>query len=514
VWSTQQGELVNTLDAGVGYSSLDLFRNLPYTEMGSLRTGDVHFSPDATQVAAVFDDGVVRVWSLALKGLTAHLLARGADLIAFSNDSKQIVTGANDGTARVWSLSPPADPVVFRYPKSVYAAAMSADGQIVASGSSDGVTHLWRFSNPSDQVELKGIDATIKGVAFNKLGTQVATSHSNGVAMLWDITNWNAPVSVRQFKGSEGMEGIQFSPDGLKLLAWAKEAAYLWAVDGSNVTVLPSNHGNVWHAEYSPNGSRVVTSYDDGAVYVWNADGSGKFAEFKGHTGTTFRAVFSPDGTRLLTVSKDGSARLWSSDGSGTPTVLPGANTGKDWLENCAFSPDGKKFVVTSGRGRAWVWPADGRGEPLVLHSISEELRSISDLAHIASITSVSFSADSKRIVTTGGLDGMVHVWQADSIGQSVALAGHEGTVTWATFSKDGSRVITASEDGTVRLWRIGWHDLVLYLTGLTSASLTEEERIILLGESETEARAAYEAAERHFGRTPLPKNWQFVFPF
>jgi hypothetical protein len=37
---------------------------------------------------------------------------------------------------------------------------------------------------------------------------------------------------------------------------------------------------------------------------------------------------------------------------------------------------------------------------------------------------------------------------------------------------------------------------------------------MILLGETEPEARAAYEAAERQMGRTPLPPDWKFNYPF
>ena len=95
-----------------------------------------------------------------------------------------------------------------------------------------------------------------------------------------------------------------------------------------------------------------------------------------------------------------------------------------------------------------------------------------------------------------------------------MTLYGHQGMVTWATFSQDGSRVITTSEDGTARIWRTGWRELVLYLRSLTSASLTAEERMIYLGESESDARAAYEEQEKRFGRTPLPANWQFDYPF
>ena len=74
--------------------------------------------------------------------------------------------------------------------------------------------------------------------------------------------------------------------------------------------------------------------------------------------------------------------------------------------------------------------------------------------------------------------------------------------------------MITASEDDTARVWNITWDGILAFLKSLSSASLTVEERMILLGEDESDAREAYEKAERGSGRTPLPKDWMFNYPF
>ena len=510
LWDTQTGELKKTLDAGVRYFSLDLSGQKPSREDTSMNASDARFSHDGSRVAGVFDDSIIRVWNLKQEGVPIELRSLGADVIAFSKDDTQLVSGGNDGTARVWALSQRSEPTVLQHEKPVYAAAMSEDGMKVATGSSDGLTRLWQLSNPSNQIQLKGGAGALKGIAFDKSGTQLATAQDSGTACVWDITNWSNPVLKKQFDGpGRELRGVEFSPEGQRILAWSDNGTtYIWSINGGE-TAMPAEHGSVWHAEFNPNGDRVVTAYEDGTVLIWKTDGSGSYISLgkPAHSGTVFRAVFSPDSTRVLTVSKDGTARLWRSDGSGEPVTLSGASPGQDWLENCAFSPDGKKFVVTSGNGRAWVWAADAQGRPVVL-------RSTSDIAHIGSILSVGFSSDSKRIVTAGGVDGIVRIWQTDGSGRPVTLSGHEGAVTWAAFSHDGSRVISTSEDGTARIWRTGWRELVLYIRSLTSASLTAEERMIYLGESEADARKGYEAAERRFGRTPLPANWQFINPF
>jgi WD40 repeat protein len=46
-----------------------------------------------------------------------------------------------------------------------------------------------------------------------------------------------------------------------------------------------------------------------------------------------------------------------------------------------------------------------------------------------------------------------VHVWDAATGKEVLSLRGHDGPVMAAAFSPDGTRVATASEDGTAKVW-------------------------------------------------------------
>ena len=227
----------------------------------------------------------------------------------------------------------------------------------------------------------------------------------------------------------------------------------MWNADGSGTPVMLAGHtGSVWSAAFSPDGRRVVTASEDGTARVWNADASGTPVVLAGHRGSVVSAAFRPrrppGGHRL----GDSTAWVWHADGSGPPVVLaghtgsvgarPSAPTAAGWLplpeDSTARVVECRRVGHPGGAGRAQglVWSAafspDGLpgghrlGGP---HGPGVECRRLrhprgAGRAHGQRCVSAAFSPDGRRVVTASG-DGTARVWDADRSGTPVVLAGH-----------------------------------------------------------------------------------------
>ena len=87
---------------------------------------------------------------------------------------------------------------------------------------------------------------------------------------------------------------------------------------------------------------------------------------------------------------------------------------------------------------------------------------------HTNFVTSVSWSPDGSRIATASE-DQTVRVWDARTGVEALTLKGHSDRVNSVSWSPDGSRIATASDDDTARVWDARTGVEALTLKGHTS---------------------------------------------
>ena len=115
------------------------------------------------------------------------------------------------------------------------------------------------------------------------------------------------------------------------------------------------------------------------------------------------------------------------------------------WIRSLAFRGDGDVIATTA---------ADARDDPAARGIRLWDWRHARLIDRIdGNAYGVAFDPAGDMLITTRLIDTVVDVWDVHTGKRVSSLEGHNGTVNDAAFDATGTRVATASSDGSVRVW-------------------------------------------------------------
>ncbi len=430
----------------------------------------------ANQVAHTYEsEDALRqaIRTLPIVTLLGH--TRSVISAAWSRDGTQIVTASQDGTARVWDSASGRELANLRgHTGYVTGAAWSPDGKQIVTASLDSTARIWDVGSGRELTSLRGHTDVVRSAVFSPDGKQVVTASDDGTGRIWDAENGHELVNLRG--GSFPFTSAQWSPDGKRILtASLDDTASIWDVEsGREMATLHGHSFPVSAMEWSPDGKKMVTdpvitvawSPDarqiataswDNTARIWDAQNARELVVLRGHGAPVMDVAWSPDGTRIVTVSQDNTGRIWDIESGRELATLIGHT---NFVSRVAWSPNGKQIVTASWDRTARVWDAASGREIATLRG------------HLFRVNSAAWSPDGRRIVTSSP-DPNAFVWDAESGGELVTLRGHSDSVWIASWSPNGKQIATTSQDQTARVWDVvtgrelaTWRDYASDLTG------------------------------------------------
>jgi WD40 repeat protein len=400
----------------------------------------------------------------------------------FSGDGTLVLV-AGKGGARLFDLAHGFKVRALKPSVALADAVFSPDSSLVAGAGADHAVHIWNTAT-GFPVSTLAHDAAVLSLAFSSNGRLIATGSADGKARVWTVAGGLPIASFTHESGVRGdnVQAVSFSPDNSRLLTVGGDRfARIFNIAGPDVPLLFDNVVLVNSARFSHDGKLVATGGSDTTVRLWNSITGRKLDEFT-TAGQSTDLSFSPD-DRLLAAagSIDTTARIWNVSTGDLAGIVSGHRSG---VQSVTFSPD-SRAVLTTGR--------DGK---VFISRSSDGLLQAALLGQRGAVPNASFSADGQRVITAGD-DGFARIWDADV---DVAGAGRPGTsrdlgshvlpVTAVSYSPNGKLVLSAGADGTARLWRGTNAALKLEHSGaVTCASFSTNGSLVITGSADGTAR-------------------------
>jgi WD40 repeat protein/energy-coupling factor transporter ATP-binding protein EcfA2 len=491
-------------------------------------SSDAAWSPDGASILTAGEDGSARIFD-AQTGRQRFALLGHRDRVSdvdWSPNSGRVVTASADGTARLWLVTEGGGREMFTLSAQdtrggIASVAFSPDGSRVATGDVENrATIVWDVSIDGN-AELANLPAVKLGptsAAFTPNGRYLLVGNATGGVTVWDprtltsLRTLGAPPSSsseappgRDFMNipeATGLEvtALEVSPDG-RLAATAtidlnqfppSSSLRIWDVETGEEPFHLRPRGIVDDVAWSPDGDLLAISTasftpdaDVGFPFTkgepalradWSVaivDRSGREVAFLPAEEPFVQILslgFTPDGERLIGSrspwlpfdSHRGQAAIWNwEDGQLERSIDTGG-------ERAVLSPRGDLVVSTprtydTGSQVAEVWDWE----------TGQHLRTLA--GHSGSVTRAAFDPDGSR-VATASTDGTVRLWDPGTGELQLVLRGHMGRVGSVAFSPDGSRLATVSVDGTVRVWALDLDELIEIAENGLTRSLTDEE--------------------------------------
>lgn len=251
-----------------------------------------------------------------------------------------------------------------------------------------------------------------------------------------------ASTPIREFQdGEEFVLAVAVFPDGQRTVTSGRTLR-LWNLKEGVVLKTMKGHSDcVWAVAISGDGELIASGDEKGELIFWKGDSGEPLTQaIKAHATWISSVTFSPDGAVLATGSSDWMTKLW--------------NTETKQLEGYPIDCGAPVHCVRySSRGLLAI----AAGNYIQIRNPKEIVANLDLVGAISPILCLAWTPDGTRLLSAGSYcDTTIREWDSFTWKQvGDPWDGHTGDIRRIVVNLAGTFVASASNDKTVRLWRL-----------------------------------------------------------
>ena len=289
--------------------------------VASLR--DVAWSPDGTQLISGGLDAQVILFDTTgvMPPRTLHEHGKMVRGVVWSPDGHRIATGGWDNMIRLWEPISGDCIQVLQYPDDLdnwfFHLAWSPDGARLASGTYRHGIKIFDLTERRHVWNEDPLPLWICGVGWSPDGTRLAgggRAITNALVYVWDAATGKV---LQQLEGhSYVIICVAWSPDGIRLASGGggKEGGepFVWDPNrGRQILSLVGQPAVIYGVAWGLSDQTVITGSGDGKLRWWDVQSGECLMVRDAHEGAVQSVRRSPDGTKLASCGDDGAIMLW-----------------------------------------------------------------------------------------------------------------------------------------------------------------------------------------------------------
>lgn len=512
VWDVKTGELLDTFAKHItdGGYQVDVY--------------DAAFDPtNEERIASVGNDGIVRVWQTNGHDLS-HTEMRGHEdrisSVMFSPDGELVLTASDDDTLRLWKWKERTQigwPVQ-AHTANIWRAIFDDTGKRLFSGSWDRTLAIWSARTLNELARLRGHQGPVRFLDYDPTQQLLASGSTDMTTRLWSMEPDDIMTRIEgeDAHESKNVLAVRMNPADPTIFASGGEDGTIrfrklgqrkprQVLRDSAMNCFPLNwtpQCGVNEIAFSHDGDRIAARYANGTFRLWNPTTGQMIGDARrADPGDSFQAMAAIPETNKIAIGTNRSLVRFYDFDTGSENIearvdLHKIATGlrsqypdmqlqysmnQPNIRSIAYSSNRKYLAIGTLDGKVFIVDNDGlnhkafavtkgsavkslkfNNEGSVLFAGTEdrilEAWSISAEqpqmvarmeGHTGPILDLDIIDGGKRLVSVSD-DETVRIWDTESGNQIVSLPGHSGTVRSVAVVPGLDRMITVSEDDTI----------------------------------------------------------------
>jgi WD40 repeat protein len=286
------------------------------------------------------------------------------------------------------------------------------------------------------RLDTQGRKSTIFNWAMSPDGTQLV-GINNDLLMEWNLVTGRLNFNT----GRRNITEVFYTADKSEVYAIEPDGrTYIYrSITGDELTSIRLHDSYSGVMTYNEFNGWLAVAGTDGSIKVWDLAERVSLVTFDAHDEGIVALTFSSDGTRLASTAVDGTVKLWDWQAK---SQLAEYDLQNAIALDMTFSPDDSQLAISTNNFVA-VWDVTTDELGFVLQSGSDTANEI-----------LAYSPDGHFLVTAGE-QGNMRLWNAETSNLEIELPDIGGIRVGAAFAPDSTLLATTLLARDASLWNL-----------------------------------------------------------